>query len=170
MPVSFLTSSYLTASPSFYLVHHAAFLAASLLHTRSHTLKDCMSRRVLSKSETMIETTPLLPQASRPCPDLSIFPRVCHSPWPFLGQKTLLAIRAIFASFLSIVLALEIKCTRRGEQLAFEASIVSLVIQIFYYWTTSVGVLSLRCINLLTLPTVLDPATHIGALRSISSR
>ena len=122
----------------------------------------------------MTETTPLLPQASGPCHDSPIFLRVCHSPWLFLSQKTLLAFRVIVASFLSIVLALGvlhgIKYTQRGEQLAFEASIVSLLIQILYYWTTSVGVSPLRCINPLISRTVLDPATHIGALWSIASR
>ena len=173
MPASIRAPSHLIASPSFYLVHHSGFLA-SLLDTCSHSLRDCTSRRVLPRSETMAETTPLLPKASRPCHDLPIFLLVCHSPWLFLSQKTLLAVRAIIASFLSIVLALDmiyrIRYTRRGKQLAFEPSIVSLVIQILYYWTTSVGVSPLRCINPLISPTVLDIAAHIRALCSITSR
>lgn len=88
----------------------------------------------------MAETTPLLPRAKRPPHNVPIFLCVCHSSWPFLSQKELLAVRAIIASFLSIIFALEIlygiNHTQRGKQFAFEASNVSLVIQISYYWTT----------------------------------
>lgn len=122
----------------------------------------------------MAETTPLLPRAKRPPHNVPIFLCVCHSSWPFLSQKELLAVRAIIASFLSIIFALEIlygiNHTQRGKQFAFEASNVSLVIQISYYWTTMVGVLPLRCTNTLSSPTVLDTATSFGTVRSIASR
>lgn len=173
MPTSFRAPFHLAASPSFYLVHHSGFLA-SLFNICNHSLQDCAARDVLPKSETMAETTPLLPRANRPPHDLPIFLRVCHSPWRSISQKVLLAVRAIVAAFLSIVLTLdipyEINYTHTGKQSAFEASNVSLVIQIFYYWITMVGVSPLRCINLLISLTVLDTATHSGTLWSIASR
>lgn len=90
----------------------------------------------------MAETTPLLlPRAYSVSHHIPSFLRVCHSPWPFLGQQALLALRATFAVFLSIVFILDIPYginhSRRGKQLAFEASNVSLIIQICYYWTTT---------------------------------
>lgn len=122
----------------------------------------------------MAETTPLLPRTDRPPHDLPIFLCVCHSQWPFLGQKALLTVRAIVASFLSIVLALDIlygvNYIQRGLQMVFEASNVTLVIQIFYYWTTTVGVSSLCCTNPLISPTVMDTATFFGTLWSIASK
>ena len=125
-------------------------------------------------AETMAETTPLLPRANRPPRDLPIFLGVCHSPWLSISQKALLAVRAIVAAFLSIVLTLdilyEINDNHTGKQSAFKVSNVSLAIQILYYWITMVGVSPLRCINLLTSPTVLDTAAHSGTSWSIVSR
>lgn len=92
----------------------------------------------------MAETTPLLSRPNRSAYDLPISLSVRHSPWPFINQRALLAVRAIIASYLTVVFALDISYgaddTRRGQQLAFEASNVSLLIQIFYYWITMVGV------------------------------
>lgn len=168
---SFRAPFHLAAPPSFYAVRHSGFLG-SLFDIRSHGLQDCPAREVLPRSETMAETTPLLPRANRPPHDLSIFLPVCHSPWPFLSQYALLAVRAFVASFLSIVFSLDIvygiNYTQRGNQLAFEASNVSLVIQIFYYWTTTVGVSPLRRINPLISSAVLDTATYLGTLWSIT--
>ena len=92
----------------------------------------------------MTETTPLLPRAIRPPHNLPFIICVCHAPWLFLSRKALLAVRAIVALFLTIVIALEILYeiiyTQRRKQLPFEASNVSLVIQMLYCWTTTVGV------------------------------
>lgn len=62
-------SFHLAAFPSFYLVHHFTFLA-SLLDIRSHIVQICGVREVLLTSETMAETTSLLPLANRPPHDL----------------------------------------------------------------------------------------------------
>lgn len=86
--------------------------------------------------------------------------------WPFLTQKTLVAVRAAISGYLSVVFALAmfhgVSFSQRGKQFAFEASNISLTIQIVYYWITTVGVLSSHCINLLTPPTVLGTATSFG--------
>lgn len=174
MSTSFRVPLHLAASPSFYFVHRSDFLA-SLFDLRSHSLQDCTTMKFLPRLETMAETTPLLlPRAYRVSHHIPSFLRVCHSPWPFLGQQVLLAVRATFAVFLSIVFILDIPYginhTRRGKQLAFEASNVSLIIQICYYWTTTVGVSPLRCVNLLNPPTVVDIATYFGTRWSIASR
>ena len=128
----------------------------------------------LPKSQTRAETTPLLPRAHAPPYPLPIFLRVCHSPWPFIGQRTLLAVRAVIASFLTIVFTLDmryrISYTQRGQQFAFEASNVSLLIQILYYWITMVGVSPLRRISPLICVLVLDPATQFSTFWSIASR
>lgn len=129
---------------------------------------------LLPKSQTVAETTPLLPRAHAPPYHLPIFLRVCHSPWPFIGQRTLLALRAVIASFLTIVFTLDmryrINYTQREQQFAFEATNVSLLVQIFYYWITTVGVSPLRCISPLICVIVLDPATYLNAFWSIASR
>ena len=129
---------------------------------------------LLPKSQTIAETTPLLPRAHAPPYHLPIFLPVCHSPWPFIGQRALLAVRAVIASFLTIVFTLDmlyrIKHTQREQQFAFEASSVSLLIQILYYWITTVGVSPLRCISPLICVIVLDPATHFSTFWSTASR
>lgn len=173
MPTSLRAPFRLAASPSFYLVHHYGFLA-SLYRIHSHDLEDCPSRRFLTRSETMAETTPLLPRNTL-SHDVPIFLCVCHSPWPFLTQKTLVAVRAIISAYLSVVFALDMfyvfTFAQRGKQFAFEASSISLTIQIVYYWMTTVGVcVSSYCINPLTSLTVLGTATPFGTLRQIASR
>lgn len=139
MPTSLRAPFRLAASPSFYLVHHYGFLA-SLYRIHSHDLEDCPSRRFLTRSETMAETTPLLPRNTL-SHDVPIFLCVCHSPWPFLTQKTLVAVRAIISAYLSVVFALDMfyvfTFAQRGKQFAFEASSISLTIQIVYYWMTT---------------------------------
>ena len=172
MPVSFRAPIRLTASPSFYLVHHSSVLA-SLFDTRSHSLQDCTGWEVLPRSETMAETTPLLPPPNRLPHGPSIFLCVCHSPWPFVGQRALSVVRAIIASFLTVVFTLDIfygiNYNQRGKQSAFEASNVSLVIQMLYYWMTTVGFSPLHCIAPLNFAIVLDPATYLSTLWPIAS-
>ena len=167
------TPYHLAASPSFYLVHRFAFLA-SLSDIHSHSLQDCKVKEALPRSETMAETTPLLPRANRPPHDPSIVLRICHSPWLFISQKLPLAVRAIIASFLSFVLTLDIiyaiNHTHRGRQFALEASNVSLVIQNLYYWITTVCISPLRCISPSISPAVLDTAAYFGTLWSDASR
>lgn len=91
----------------------------------------------------MVETTPLLPQANNPPHDHPIFLRVCHAPWPFIGQKTLIAVRGLLAVYMTAVLALdfvfEIVYAKRGRLLVFFISNVSYTIQITYYWITFVS-------------------------------
>ena len=152
MPTSFRAPFRLTASPYFYLVHYSGFLA-SLFDIPSHGLQDCTTREVLARSETMAETTPLLPRADRPPHDLSISLHVCHSQWSSLIQKVLVAVRASTAAYLSVAFALdmfhETSYNQRGKQFAFEACNVSLAIQTVYYWITTVGTSPQLCINLL---------------------
>ena len=173
MPISLRAPIRLTASPSFYLVHHSVVLA-SLFDTPSHSLQDCTGREVLPTSETMAETTPLLPRANRLPHGVSIFLCVCHSPWPFISQRAIIAVRAIIASFLTVLFTLDIlygiNYNQRGKQSAFEACNVSLVIQMLYYWMTTVGFSPLHCINPLISVIVLVPATYLSALWSIASR
>ena len=153
---------------------HHSFFSASLFDIRNHSLQGYTAREILLRSETMTETTPLLPRANRSPHHLPIFLRVCHSPWPFIGQSALLAVRSIIASFLTIAFILDIiygiKYTKRGKQFAFEASNVSLLIQILYYWITMVGVSPLCCISPLISATVLDSATYPSSSWSIASR
>ncbi|KAL9127767.1 MAG: hypothetical protein Q9217_003425 [Psora testacea] len=89
----------------------------------------------------MAETAPLLPQANRPPHDHPIFLRVCHSAWPFLGQAKLLTTRSMIAAYLTVVLALslywEVKYAT-GKQWVFEASNISLMVQVIYYWITAI--------------------------------
>ena len=129
---------------------------------------------LLPKSQTIAETTPLLPRVHPPPDHLPIFLRVCHSPWLFISQRTLLAVRAVIASFLTIIFTLDMRYrmnySQREQQFAFEASNVSLLIQILYYWITTVGVSPLRCISPLICVIVLDPATHFSTFWSIVSR
>ena len=129
---------------------------------------------LLPRSQTIAETTPLLPQAHAPPYPLPVFLRVCHSPWPCISQRALLAVRAVIASFLTIIFTLDmlyrINYTQRGQQFAFEASNIGLLIQTLYYWITTVGVSPLRCISPLICVIVLDPATHLSTFWSIASR
>jgi len=143
MPVSFPPPTFfLNSSRSFYVVHHSSFLGF-FLNTPEHSLHSCAFDRFTHRSATMAETTPLLSHASRPPHDHSIFLRVCHSPWAFLTQKGLLFVRMILAVYLTTALALSIyyecKYAQRSASLyPYYASTVSLVIQMVYYWITTV--------------------------------
>lgn len=143
MPVPFPAPTfYLNSSRSFYVVHHSGFLD-SFLNTPEHSLHDCGFVTFTHRSATMAETTPLLPHANRPPHDHPIFLRVCHSPWRFITQKGLFAVRLTLAVYLTMALALSIyyECKfadRTAKLFPFYASTVSLVIQMYYYWITTV--------------------------------
>ncbi len=96
-----------------------------------------------AKSAVATEVAPLLPRPDRPPHDHPIFLRVCHSPWRFISQKTLLCIRSAIAVYLTAVFALslfyEIAFAKRGKLFAFSAGNVSFAIQIAYYWISAVG-------------------------------
>lgn len=90
----------------------------------------------------MSESTPLLPQISRPPRDYSVFYRVCHSPWPFIPPKALLAARMSLAVFVSVVLILDlvydITYAGTGKVYVFRLSHIGLFIQLLYFFLTSV--------------------------------
>ena len=92
---------------------------------------------------TMAERILLLPTSNRPPHNHPIFFQVCHSPWRFLPAKALLPIRMFIALYMTAVLAfqlyLEIGPKKIGKFSAFEIYNISLLIQIIYYWTTSVS-------------------------------
>lgn len=104
----------------------------------------------------MADTEPLLPKANMPPHDHPIFLRVCHSPWLFLGQKSLMIVRGLLAVYMTTVLALdltfEIVFAGRGRLFLFFIGNVSYLIQIIYYWITFVRPFranrDLECYNL----------------------
>ncbi|KAM0800432.1 hypothetical protein BDR22DRAFT_247878 [Usnea florida] len=89
----------------------------------------------------MGETTPLLLRTNGSSYHLSTPLRAYHPPALLLRQRMLLAVRATIAVYLSITFSLDmlhrILYTHRGKQFVFEASNVSLMIQIVYYWFTT---------------------------------
>lgn len=91
----------------------------------------------------MPETTPLLPRSNRPPHEHPIFLRVCHSPWYFIGQRSLLLLRSLTAIYLTAILGIaldfEINTKKIGDLFAFNASHISFVVQVVYYWITAVG-------------------------------
>ena len=135
----------LSSSRSFYIIHHTGFLD-SFLNSPDHDLQDCDIDRHLLPSAIMAETTPLLPRPKRPLHEHCIFQRVCHSPWYFKGQRSLLFMRAFFALYMTAALASGIVQESRSEHrararfLPFDASTISFVIQTIYYWITAVRI------------------------------
>ncbi len=95
-----------------------------------------------STQTSMSDTQPLLPKANVSPHDHPILLRVCHSPWLFLGQKSLMIVRGLLAVYMTTVLALdltfEIVYAGRGRLSPFFVSNVSYVIQIIYYWISFV--------------------------------
>lgn len=91
----------------------------------------------------MPETTPLLPRSNRPPHEHPIFLRVCHSPWYFIGQRSLLLLRSLTAIYLTAILGIaldiEINTKKIGDLFAFNANHISFVVQVVYYWITAVG-------------------------------
>ena len=143
MPSLFHKHFHLAKSRSFYIVHHNGFLD-SLLNSEEHSLKQCTLDRLVPRSDTMAEREPLLPRQNRPAHQHSIFQLVCHSPWYYIGQRSLLLARSFLALYLSAVLGLAIyyECTpghrRHAKFFPFNGSTISFAIQVIYYWITAV--------------------------------
>lgn len=143
MPSLFHKHFHLAESRSFYVVHHNGFLD-SLLNSEEHGLKNCKLDRLLPRSDTMAEREPLLPRQNRPAHQYSIFQFVCHSPWYYIGQRSLLFARSFLALYLSAVLGLFVyyECTpghrRHAKLFPFYGSTISFAIQVIYYWITAV--------------------------------
>ena len=143
MPSLFHKHFHLAESRSFYVVHHNGFLD-SLLNSEEHSLKHCKLDKLLPRSDTMAEREPLLPRQNRPVHQHSIFQLVCHSPWYYIGQRSLLLARSFLALYLSAVLGLAIyyECTpghrRHAKFFPFYGSTISFAIQVIYYWITAV--------------------------------
>ena len=105
-----------------------------------------------SSDTTMPERTPLLPNSDRPPPhENPVFLRVCHSPWYFLDQKSLLLLRGLLAIYMITVLAFSIeysiKHNHHEEQFVFNASHISFFVQTVYYWITAVSHISIGISN-----------------------
>ena len=139
------TMPSLARRASLYVVHHSGFLD-SFLDASEHSLVDCTIKRHLLRSETLIESAPLLSQGSGLINDLPIPFSLCHSPWPCLGQKRLIAIRGTVVVYLLGVLCLGIlhgcKCHENGNDLFFDARYIILLCQIAFYWITTVSPIS----------------------------
>lgn len=158
-----ILSSTLLSSFSIHL-YYTSFWCSS------YSLKDCSTREALPSLKTMGETTPLLLRTNGPSYDLSTPLHACHSPAPFLRQRMFLAVRATIAVYLSIAFSLNmlhgIIYTHRGKQLVFEASNVSLMIQVVYCWVTTVRILHSRYTNPLSLPIALCTSKLLGTFMS----
>ena len=143
MPSLFHKHFHLAKSRSFYVVHHFGFLD-SLLNSEEHCLRKCNLDRLLPRSDTMAEREPLLPRQNRPAHQHSIFQLVCHSPWYYIGQRSLLFARSFLALYLSAVLGLAVyyECTpghrRHAKLFPFYGSTISFAIQVIYYWIAAV--------------------------------
>lgn len=126
--------SYSAVSPSIHPYYTSFWYS-------SYFLGICSTREALPSLETMGETTPLLLRTNGPSYDLTTPLRACYSPAALLRQRMLLAVRATIAVYLFIAFSLDmlhgITYTQRGKQFVFEASNVSLIIQVVYYWVTT---------------------------------
>ena len=107
----------------------------------------------------IMESTPLLPQNNKPSHDHPIFFRVCHSPWIFLGQKSLLLCRALLAAYMVAIVIVTIHYaafrTHHGQLFIFFAGQISYITQTVYHLVTTVSfcsgaeVCELTCFGLL---------------------
>ena len=144
----------------------------TLFWSSSYSLGVCSTREALPSLETMGETTPLLLRANGPSYDLSTPLRACYSPAVSLRQRMLLAVRATIAVYLFIAFSLDmlhgITYTQRGKQFVFEASNVSLMIQVVYYWVTTVRILHSPHTNPLSFPIVLGTSKLLGTFMSFT--
>lgn len=97
----------------------------------------------------MSENTPLLPTSTGASGshEHPIFLRVCHSPWTFIGQKSLMASRAAIFTYLTTVwiATLNRDMTEQDDAklFPFYAGHISFTIQLIYYAITSVSSLVL---------------------------
>ena len=89
------------------------------------------------------EGTPLLPKATPPAHHLPISLRMVHSPWRFIRQKPLAAIRTIITLYMTFILAIslyfEIRYVKHAKLYAFKAGHLSLLVQVIFYWISTVG-------------------------------
>ena len=89
-----------------------------------------------------MDSTPLLPRNNKPIHDHPIFFRVCHSPWSFLGQKSLLLCRTFLAVYTALIVILYIHYaashSHNGRLFIFFAGPISYIIQTVYYLITAV--------------------------------
>ncbi len=89
------------------------------------------------------EIAPLLPKPNAPPHHLPLFLRICHSPWRFLRQKALSTIRIAITLYLTFILAIslfyEIAYVQHGKLYAFRAGNISLLLQVVFYWISSVS-------------------------------
>ena len=143
MPLLVHKQFHLAKSRSFYVVHHFGFLD-SFLNSEEHSLENCNLDKLLLRSDTMAEREPLLPRQNRPAHQHSIFQLVCHSPWYYISQRSLLFARSFLALYLSAVLGLALyyECTpdhrKHAKLFPFYGSTISFAIQVVYYWITAV--------------------------------
>ena len=98
-----------------------------------------------------MERAPLLPQADQSYQESLIFEQVCHSPWRFLTQSTLVFIRGILAVYTTAVLALsllhDLQLPTHGQLFAFDARNLSFLGQTSYFWITAVTTYSVFELN-----------------------
>ena len=84
----------------------------------------------------------------------------------------LLAVRATIAVYLFMAFSLDmlhgIMYTQRGKQFVFEASNVSLMIQVVYYWITTVRILHSPHTYPLSFPIVLGTSKLLGTFYSVT--
>ena len=109
-------------------------------------MQACRTAPTPIKAVTMPESTPLLPKVNRPPHEHPIFHRVCHSPWLFINQRSLLALRGFLAIYMSVMLVLELSFEifqrESGRYFVFLISNFSYAIQTTYYWITFVSPVS----------------------------
>ncbi|PVH77565.1 hypothetical protein DL98DRAFT_561515 [Cadophora sp. DSE1049] len=84
----------------------------------------------------MSSSTALLPKNKKD--DHPIFLRVCHSPWTSTGQKALVGLRGLTATYLAVSFAMiidyEIKHTDDGKLALFKFSNIEYGVQVLYHW------------------------------------
>ena len=158
--------------PAFIPANFSNCLSYTSFWYSSHSLNVHRTREALPSLTTMGETTPLLLGTNGYSYHLSTPLRAYHSPALLLRQRMLLAARATIAVYLSITFSLDmlhrILYTHRGKQFVFEASNVSLMIQIVYYWVTTVRILHSPYTNPLSFPTVMRTSELLGTFISFT--
>ncbi|CZT42039.1 uncharacterized protein RSE6_01869 [Rhynchosporium secalis] len=86
----------------------------------------------------MSASTSLLPKNKKD--DHPIFLRVCHAPWAGIGQKALVGLRGLTATYMLVSFAMiidyEAKHTKDGKLAWFKFSNITYGIQTLYHWVT----------------------------------